>query len=562
MKGKGTAMKKMTAAVAAAVIMFTYSSALAYDVEVEMNSFTFDVSMRSDIQVERPTIQMFDKDKTKLIYVGEGESIQDGNEYVFTFDKFNVPSDLETGEYIIMVGGSGIEAAEKTIDFVNNDDKGNALNAVNEAEDISKALQENAGDLGIDIVSYSELGSEWKKSVDDVISELDLSNDLSVEQVEQKYKLFYDAYNAQLEIAVIAGSNNAESVKNMIEKSSYTGLDLETWYSKLTNKTEIADILVKQTFTSDITAQTLNKEFDGAVLVSVINQLDWGSGYEAMKYYESKDIIDINFDQYSKLSQTNQSNVFKDLKSIGLDDYEDIPFNFNRLVSSYSNSSGTTGNVGPGSSNGSSGTVTSNPGLTAPVVTDSPSATPVPEDKIEFVDMNEAAWAEEAVNALSEKGVISGDGNGHFRPQDSVTREEFAKMIVMTFGLYDSLAVSDFDDVPEDAWYADYVASAYENGIVTGISETSFGAGLTITRQDMAVMLYRIYDMSRCDTQIKAADNFSDAADIADYAQEAVEVLNRAGVLNGNDDGCFYPKGNVTRAQSAKALYELMKIVG
>ena len=171
-----------------------------------------------------------------------------------------------------------------------------------------------------------------------------------------------------------------------------------------------------------------------------------------------------------------------------------------------------------------------------------------------FADMEQAQWAKEAVSALADSGIVGGDENGNFRPNDPVTREEFVKMLVLAAGKYNKNAVCNFDDVSKDAWYYSYVASAYENGIANGISENRFGTGRLLTRQDMAVLCARVKGNIG---KIRDNMDFADSGEISYYAKDAVSKLYMAGVIDGMDDNKFVPLGQATRAQSAKMIYSL-----
>lgn len=558
-------MKKLSALLLALTVI-TAQTAYAYDIQVDMNAFEFEVSLQSDKTTDRPTVQMLDQEKTKVIYMGEGvSSLGKDDTYMLAFDAFSVPQDLPTGTYIIRVGGQGMPIRETTVSFINNTDKANALNELNGASDKGGVLIENAAELGIDVSDYSSLSQEWKNVVNKAVAACDLSNDGSVEEVATKYGLFIEAYQSGLEMAVIAGSSDSNAVAAMIENSEKLGLDKDTYYQKLTDKKSVANILAQKSFAADITAEKLAREFDGAVLLSVINQLDWGSARNASQYYADKGAVNISFGVYNTLSSTNKANVFKDLKNLKLTDYEKLSDKFDSIVNKYINSSSDSSSGGGGGGGNGGGHASA---MVAPVYTPNNIPTPPPSNDNQpalkvsaFTDMDHYGWAQEAVDALLKRGVIAGDGTGRYYPQNFVTREEFAKIMVMAFGLYESGASVEFADVPEDAWFYGYVASAKRNGVVRGISNDEFGTGNAITRQDMAVMLKRVYDMSG-----RGADNtgktvFNDYAQISDYAREAVVSLNGAGVLNGDDAGNFLPLEPVTRAQSAQAVYKLVEII-
>lgn len=173
-----------------------------------------------------------------------------------------------------------------------------------------------------------------------------------------------------------------------------------------------------------------------------------------------------------------------------------------------------------------------------------------------FDDLASVEWAKDAIKAMADKGIIAKPDDKKFRPNDSITREEFVKLLVMAAGVYDENAEVDFTDVPKDAWYYSYVASAYKAGLVEGISETEFGSGLNIKRQDVAVLCSRV-ENGKLDA-VRDAKDFADDAQISDYAKEAVDKLYCAGIINGMDDDMFSPLSTATRAQAALMIYNLL----
>ena len=136
-------------------------------------------------------------------------------------------------------------------------------------------------------------------------------------------------------------------------------------------------------------------------------------------------------------------------------------------------------------------------------------------------------------------------------------REEIVKIIVSAFELTDDSAVSTFADTDESMWYYKFIASAQSKGIISGVSETEFGVGEYVTRQDIAVMIYNAATVSgRGFTKTKT--DFSDYAEIAEYAKTAVSSMAGDGIINGMGDGRFAPTEFATRAQAAKMIYQLL----
>ena len=541
-----------------ALMLCCTSAAYAYDIEVNIDSFNISVSEKSDVNTKRPTVQLLDADKKTVIYMGEGKSEKNADKtYTFTFDTFGVPKTLPTGSYCLRVGGEGLETQEKIILFINNNDKSNALNAVAEAADKLAAVIENADKLGVERAAAEKLGADGKAFVNRELGNIDVKNDGSVKDTDEKYNIFYSAYQKACEAAAFIGSDKTE-IKKVTDAPQGLKLD-RLYYDKLSDKSAVAAIIAGNNYSSSVTYDELIKDYDGAVLACTVSQLDWSTGKAAIKYYNEKGVINADLATVSALSSSEQTNVYKNLKALGLTDYRLIPDKLKELAkkaqgSSSSSSSGG-GGGGGGSVKGGGASVTA-PVPQQPTSAENNTGTP---NKREFPDLDGYDWAKEAINALRDEGVINGDESGSYNPGESVTREAFTKIVVGAFSLYDENAEIEFKDISRDAWYYKYVASAAKNGVIRGISDDEFGCGQSITRQDMAVILERIFKMAKCSADGVPA-SFIDSADISEYAREAADTLSRAGILNGMEDGAFYPHGTVTRAETAKAVYELKKL--
>ncbi len=175
-----------------------------------------------------------------------------------------------------------------------------------------------------------------------------------------------------------------------------------------------------------------------------------------------------------------------------------------------------------------------------------------------FADMDGFEWAKEAVDFLYGKKIINGTDSNHFNPGGFVTREEFLKMAVTAFNMYDETAEVNFDDVTSDDWFYRFVASAAKNGIVNGVSNVHFGTGEKIVREDMSVILYRAARAAGYSTESGTAE-FTDSALMPDYAAEAVGALTASGVIQGMEDGNFGFGKYATRAEAAVVIYRLLK---
>ena len=172
-----------------------------------------------------------------------------------------------------------------------------------------------------------------------------------------------------------------------------------------------------------------------------------------------------------------------------------------------------------------------------------------------FSDVADSHWAASSINKLASAGIVSGDENGTFRPDDSITREEFVKLVVEALNI--SGGDGSFADMDKSYWAYKYAAAALNSGIITGYEDGTFRGNQPITREEIAVILKRATDLKGWKGSLGEAVNFADKQDISDYAVDSVSVMSAAGVINGMPDGRFLPGANATRAQAAKMISEV-----
>lgn len=186
--------------------------------------------------------------------------------------------------------------------------------------------------------------------------------------------------------------------------------------------------------------------------------------------------------------------------------------------------------------------------------TEAPSASDLPvfmpdAAKQEIVTLT--PWAIPYITTLVQIGAVDGTADS-FRPNDSVTRAEFVKMMVSTLDLeLDYSSDSIFSDAKQGDWYTPYVIAGEQAGLVNGMGDGTFGAEQSISRQDIAAIIYRAAQGKMEKGDLSA---FSDANSVAEYAAEGVGALYKAGIINGMEDGRFAPLENATRAEAAKML--------
>ena len=170
----------------------------------------------------------------------------------------------------------------------------------------------------------------------------------------------------------------------------------------------------------------------------------------------------------------------------------------------------------------------------------------------DFNDVKENAWYADAVDFTAGRGLFSGVGGGSFAPDETLNR---GMVVTVLYALEDAGAQKTaglFDDVAEDAWYAQGTAWAVEAGIVSGYGDGQFGPNDAITREQLALMLYRYAQYMKLSTGTGASlEVFGDEEEISSWAQQAMSWAVSAGILGGTPEGNLNPGGTATRAEAA-----------
>ena len=185
---------------------------------------------------------------------------------------------------------------------------------------------------------------------------------------------------------------------------------------------------------------------------------------------------------------------------------------------------------------------------------------PMERPKHKYNDVADTHWAMDYIQELYHREIATGDENNNFAPDRTIKREEFTKMIVSAFNLLDDSAVVEFNDVDSYAWYYPYVASAYKSLLISGLGNDNFGIGDNMTRQDMAVIAYRILKAKGIAINGETAEEFADYGEVAPYAKEAVSAMQKAGIMSGSGNNEFRPTAYATRAEVARIIVALLEV--
>lgn len=182
--------------------------------------------------------------------------------------------------------------------------------------------------------------------------------------------------------------------------------------------------------------------------------------------------------------------------------------------------------------------------------------TEAPVSGLPFWDVKSADWFYNDVKYVYEKGMMAGTAADVFAPNATTTR---AMIVTILYRLEGSPAVtgtSAFVDVPVGQWYTDAVNWAAANQIVKGTSATTFAPNDSITREQMAAILYRYAQYKGYDVTKKAdLSGYSDNGQVSAYAKDALAWANAAKLINGVTNTTLAPQGNATRAQVSAILH-------
>ena len=179
-----------------------------------------------------------------------------------------------------------------------------------------------------------------------------------------------------------------------------------------------------------------------------------------------------------------------------------------------------------------------------------------------YDDVDESHWAYQAIRAMSAKHILQGVSAESFDPAGTLTRAQLVTLVVRAAGLKPQGSASGaFEDVPDDAWFADAVGAAYAAGLVQGKTATSFAPDDPVSREEAAVILVRTLILVTGWTPPAEGDGFLDEEQINDWALEAVKQAQAAGLLRGRGNGTFDPGAFMTRAEGAQLIKNLLDIL-
>jgi hypothetical protein len=178
-----------------------------------------------------------------------------------------------------------------------------------------------------------------------------------------------------------------------------------------------------------------------------------------------------------------------------------------------------------------------------------------------FTDVKKSDWFYDAVQYVYDNGLMDGTENNTFSPKVTTSR---GMLVTILWRLEGKPTVSGtvFPDVASGQWYTNAVLWASANGIVEGYDNGKFGPDDTLTREQMATILYRYASYKGYDVTASAdLSKYTDAGRVSSYAATALSWANATGLVTGMTDTTLVPKGSAIRAQAATILMRFCKNV-
>ncbi len=449
----------------------------------------------------------------------------------------------ESGNYVIYMGTASGETAKAEFSFVPAELHLSAVAllkaAVGDFDVFKQVLGENKADLGFDIDLYSDEAVEVYYD--------EFKNAISDDDFEQNVTDFTKA-------ALLVALNNEEDI-NAADYIRKVYKDDETFIGFMDK--HMTTVKSEEYFTEKLSGVNIKKVegnnslYEKAVEALVLTAVRYPDGNNNIKLImdEYKDILDLD-------SVSNKSSVYT---KVAGKEYDSI----SAFLSAYKNAGKDDGGSGTGSGFGGGKTPSNNTDYVTGVdvslnITNAENKENTTLN-IKFEDLDSVEWAYKDISELYDKGIINGVTETSFKPERSVKREEFIKMIVCAMGLENMYAEScGFDDVDQDAWYAVYVNIAKKFGITNGVGDNMFGTGREITRQDMTVMIFNAMKLNGYKA-VGGVNAFNDKDACASYAVAPIGELSHLGIVTGVGENTFNPMGIATRAEAAVIINRALK---
>ena len=540
-------MKKIISILAGII---TFSVGTAFASGDFMTDFTYD-AQTGTITVVGSTgtegMQCIDT----LLFKGRDANVPDEDNTVdyrmnYTDDNgdfsFKIPlSDTLSGGVYTLCISSETDKSTQNIVIVNNEESAEALAKLNNAKDektVANELMQNYEKFGLQDNTDKTKIELAAKMVFESKPENGYKSAAEVQYIIEKAAIIYEMKNANTLEAFDKVLKNKGSVLN-IEYSEFEKIEESA-------KKELFSYIKSYSYGKN----GFEKDYDEMLMLAQIcGASTWYKQKEMLIQYGKN--FDINLDNNTNYNKVqNKDKVFQNLFDRKPHSETALKSSFETAVSEVLNgenrqTTGTGGGSGGSSGGSSGGNYTATPGVQTPSSE---------KNELPFSDIS-THWAKNEITELSAKKIINGFDDGTFRPDFNCTRAEFVTIIVNAFNLTGGGEIL-YNDIQTGAWYTSAIAAAAQTGVINGYPDGGFHPEDKITREEAAVVIYRLLNFLGLNTDGNM--EFSDSSQISDFAKEAVGKLGGAGIVSGTDTG-FEPKEYITRAQTVKIIWNILK---
>ena len=418
-----------------------------------------------------------------------------------------------------------------------------------ESKNLKSILEENADVLQINGLLKDADYTENQDKVMEIMIASDKQTDFA------KTEDVAEELSKSIGLAAILNADEA-GFKTAVKRYG-TVLDLDT--TKFDKDTKLAAAMsacAKSVFAEYGLKQTAKAKeaFYFIEAVGAVNTASRGKLIETIEAYKS--VFEIDTTQLSvSMQQTIAGNMCVADSSKAYKNVAEIKSAYQSAKASASDTKVTPGGGGGGGRGSSGG------GFSGGVIEVAPTETTEPEKVEIFSDLGDVLWAKNYIESLAKNGIISGKGEKIFDPNAPVLREEFIKMLVLAINLPNAESEAAFTDMESGAWYTPYISSASEGGLLRGYDDGRIGIGLSISREEAAVLLARAAEKAKMEIEPSESLDYTDASEISEFAIDAVKTCLSAELMQGNEQKQFLPKASITRAECAKVIFCLMDLL-
>jgi len=478
-----------------------------------------------------------------------------------------IPKTWPVGEYTVIAGDGQCTATQKLVIIKNPlEEIMDSINQMTSVDELIPLLEETSPSrrafeiININLAYYDNLSEAAKSYVRDAI--FSIKDQLNSAKLEESCDILYSKYNEVIPYAVINYAADISEIQYGLDVfgKDFFGLDFSD---------EEREKFFSQYLFHNLTVSSVEDMKDKAQMSNIfydLNHVDFVNMTKLFKTnYNKIGLSDNSFYEFYKGLSTKNCEEVNKLVVLALfqkpvyktDDFVKIFENAVDNIKAKLNNDSSKGGASGGGGRGSTKTVvkTDEVIIPTPVI---PDLTDLLPKAHHFTDIDETPWAKEAISALAEQNIISKAEK--FRPSDFILREEFVKILMATLKISPDETQSSFEDVGQGEWYTPYIATGEKLGLINGLDERTFCVGKYITRQEMAVLIFRcIKHLGISLDGVHEVIEFEDSDLFADYAVEAIKEMQKFGIITGKDNYRFDPLGNCTRAETAVVAYRLLK---